>query len=193
VRGRTADLGAWTEARFRANVTDPEQAGEVPSRVRTIRWRDPHLVAAPARTMSGLDFLRKIAAGELPPPPIAELLGLRLLTVEPSMAVFEFDPAEFMYNPIGSVHGGIVTTLLDSAMGCALHTTLPAGVAYTTLELKVNFIRPVLLSSGSLRAEGKVVHRGGTVATAEARLVDRAGTLFAHATSTLMILGLRPA
>jgi uncharacterized protein (TIGR00369 family) len=159
-----------------------------PARVRTVRWLDPMVVAAPAHELSGIDFLQKIAKGDLPAPPIAELLGLRLVSVAPSAAVFEFDPAEFMYNPIGSVHGGIVTTLLDSAMGCALHTTLPAGVIYTTLELKVNFVRPVVESSGALRAEGKLVHRGASVSTAEARLVDRGGTLFAHATSTLLIL-----
>lgn len=162
--------------------------GTAPARVRIVRWTDPQVFAAPARDLSGIDFLRKIANGELPPPPVTELLGLRLVSIAPSFAAFEFDPAEYMYSPIGSVHGGIVTTLLDSAMGCALHSTLPAGVAYTTLELKVNFVRPVLDSSGSLRAEGKLVHRGGRVSTAEARLVNREGTLFAHGTSTLMIL-----
>jgi uncharacterized protein (TIGR00369 family) len=156
--------------------------------VRTVQWLDPQVVAAPARSMSGLDFLRKIASGDLPSPPIAELLGLRLLSVEPSFAVFEFDPAEFMYNPLGTVHGGIVTTLLDSAMGCAVHSTLPAGVAYTTLELKVNFVRPVFERSGPMRAEGKVVHRGESIATAEGRLLNRDGELFAHATSTLLVL-----
>ena len=164
-----------------------QESGE-PSRVRTVRWTDPAVVAAPGRTMSGLEFLRKIAVGELPPPPIADLLGMRLVWVEPSSAAFEFDPAEFMYNPLGTVHGGIVTTLLDSAMGCAVHTTLPAGVGYTTLELKVNFVRSVLTRLGPMRAEGKVVHAGPTVSTAEARLVDRSETLYAHGVSTLMIL-----
>jgi uncharacterized protein (TIGR00369 family) len=170
----------------------PKKPKETPTRVRTVRWLDPSVVAAPAQTLSGLDFLQKIAKGDLPPPPIAELLGMRLVSVGPSSATFEFDPAEFMYNPIGSVHGGVVTTLLDSAMGCAIHTTLPAGVAYTTIELKVNFVRPVLDRSGALRAEGKVLHGGPTVATAESRLVDREGTLFAHATSTVLILRGRP-
>jgi len=165
-----------------------KEASEEPSRVRTVRWTDPAVVAAPGRTMSGLEFLRKIAVGELPPPPVAELLGMRLVWVEPSSAAFEFDPAEFLYNPLGSVHGGIVTTLLDSAMGCAVHTTLPTGVGYTTLELKVNFVRSVVARLGPMRAEGKVVHAGPTISTAEARLVDRSETLYAHATSTLMIL-----
>lgn len=138
--------------------------------------------------MSGIDFLRKIASGEIPPPPIAELLGLRLVSLEPSTAAFEFDPAEYMYNPVGSVHGGVVAVLLDSAMGCALQTTLPAGVGYTTLELKVNFVRPVLEGSGPLQAHGKLVHGGSTVSTAEGRLVGRDGTLYAHATSTLLLL-----
>jgi len=163
-----------------------------PRRERTIRWADPSIDAAAIPTLSGIDFLRKIASGELPPPPVAELLGMRVVTIEPSHAVFEFVPEEYMYNPLGSVHGGVVTTLLDTVMGCAVHTTLPAGVGYTTLELKVNFVRPVLLRSGPMRADGKVVHAGTNVATAEARLVDAQGTLFAHATSTLMIFRGRP-
>jgi uncharacterized protein (TIGR00369 family) len=159
-----------------------------PPRTRTIQWVDPAIVAAPSRGMSGIDFLRKIAAGELPPPPIATLVGMRLLSVEPSAATFEFDPAEFMYNPLGSVHGGVIAVLLDSAMGCALQTTLPVGVGYTTLELKVNFVRPVVLSSGSLQAHGRLIHGGSTVSTAEGKLADRTGTLFAHATCTLLVL-----
>lgn len=164
----------------------PAGGGSV--RTRTVRWIDPATIVGPLRTMSGLEFLRKIVAGELPPPPIAELLGMRLVWVEPSAAAFEIDPAEFLYSPLGTVHGGIVTTLLDSAMGCALHTTLPAGVGYTTIELKVNFVRTVVARLGPMRAEGKVVHAGPTISTAEARLVDRAETLYAHGSSTLMVL-----
>ena len=162
------------------------------ARTRTIRWVDPATVAAPAKGMTGLQFLQKIAAGELPPPPIAELLGLRLVALGPGAATFEFDPAEYMYNPLGSVHGGVVAVLLDSAMGCSLQTTLPLGVGYTTLELKVNFVRPVVESSGPLQARGTLVHAGSTVATAEGRLVDRDGALFAHATCTLLVLRNRP-
>jgi uncharacterized protein (TIGR00369 family) len=168
-------------------VGDPTPASSDP-RVRTIRWQDPRGLGARARSLTGIELLRAVASGEIPPPPVAELLGLRLTIVEPARAVFEFDPAEYMFSPLATVHGGILTTVLDSAMGCALHTTLPAGVSYTTLELKVNFNRPVTDRTGPMTAEGRIVHSGGTVATAEARLVDRAGTLHAHATSTLMIL-----
>jgi uncharacterized protein (TIGR00369 family) len=144
----------------------------------------------PMRGLTGLDFLRGILRGEVPPPPIADTIPMRLVAVEPSAATFEFEPAEYMCSPLATVHGGILTVLLDSAMGCALHTTLDAGTRYTTLELKVNFVRPVTPKTGPLRAEGRVVHAGATIATAEARLLDRAGALLAHATSTLLI---RPA
>jgi uncharacterized protein (TIGR00369 family) len=132
--------------------------------------------------------MRAFLTGELPSPPFMELLGIRIVSVDPASVAFEFEPAEFMYSPLGNVHGGIVTVLLDSAMGCSFHTTLPAGVGYTTLELKVNFLRPVTSRSGTLRAEGHVVHAGSRVATTEARLVDSAKRLHAHATSTLMVL-----
>ena len=117
-----------------------------------------------------------------------ELLGIRIVSVEPSSVAFEFEPAEFMYSPLGNVHGGIVTVLLDTAMGCSFHTTLPAGVGYTTLELKINFLKSVTASSGTLRAEGHVLHSGSRVATTDARLTDRDGRMYAHATSTLLIL-----
>jgi uncharacterized protein (TIGR00369 family) len=142
--------------------------------------------------MPGIEYLRKIASGELPPPPVADLIGMRIVSLGPSEATFEFEPAEYLYNPLGTVHGGVITLLLDSAMGCALHTTLPVGVGYTTLELKVNFVRPVLESAGPMQARGKLIHSGSTIATAEGRLVDRAGTLFAHATSTSLMLRRSP-
>ena len=132
--------------------------------------------------------MRAFLAGELPAPPFMELLGIRIVSVEPGAVAFEFEPAEFMYSPLGNVHGGIVTVLLDTAMGCSFHTTLPAGVGYTTLELKVNFLRPVTAGVGTLRAEGHVLHSGARVATADARLLDRAHKPHAHATSTLLIL-----
>ncbi len=139
--------------------------------------------------MSGLDVLQLIAAGELPPPPIAETLGFGAIEVEEGRATFTVEPAEFHYNPIGVVHGGLALALLDSAMGCAVHTTLPAGVAYTTLEVKANFVRPLTASTGLVRCTGTVVHGGRTVATAEGRIVDGAGKLYAHGTSTLLVVG----
>jgi uncharacterized protein (TIGR00369 family) len=156
-------------------------------RIRTVRWSDPAPIALAARSTSGLELLRAMARGELPAPPFADYLGIRIVSVDPSVAIFEFDPAEYMYNPLGVVHGGLLTTLLDSAMGCAFHTTLPAGASYTTLELQVRFLRPVTERAGRLRAEGRLVHAGGTIGTSEARLLGADGTLYAHATSTLMV------
>ena len=132
--------------------------------------------------------MRTFLTGELPPPPFMQLLGIRAVSVEPGSVVFEFEPAEFMYSPLGNVHGGIVTVLLDTAMGCSFHTTLPAGTGYTTLELKVNFLKSVTTKAGTLRAEGHVIHSGSRVATTDARLLDRGQRLYAHATSTVMIL-----
>ncbi|MGO8949973.1 MAG: PaaI family thioesterase, partial [Ktedonobacterales bacterium] len=111
-----------------------------------------------------------------------------LLEVDEGRALFVVQPAEYHYNPIGVVHGGLAATLLDSAMSCAIQTTLPAGVGYTTLEIKVNFVRPITLDSGELRCEGKVVHGGSRTATAEGQLLDQAGKLYAHGTTTCIIL-----
>ena len=158
-----------------------------PERTRTVTWEDPSIPAGAAASMSGLEFIRAIIDGEIPPPPIAALLGMSIVEVEPGRAVFELAPAEFQFNPIGSVHGGVLTTLLDSAMGCAVHTMLPAGSAYTTLELKVNFLRRVTSETGSLRCEGTAIHVGRTVATAEARVTDGPGRLVAHATTTCLL------
>jgi uncharacterized protein (TIGR00369 family) len=141
--------------------------------------------------MPGLDFLCAIRDGRLPPPPIAQLLGFRLVEVDTGHAVFEVQPGEQHYNPIGVVHGGLAMTLLDSAMGCAVQTHMPAGGSYTTLEAKTNLVRAITSSTGVLRAIGKTLHIGSRVATAEARLVDRAGKLYAHATSTCMVLSQR--
>jgi uncharacterized protein (TIGR00369 family) len=157
-------------------------------RQRELRWTDPAQFAEPIRRLSGLEFMRSFVNGGLPAPPFMDLFGARIVSVEPGAVVFEFEPAEFMYSPLGNVHGGIVTVMLDSAMGCSFHTTLPAGVGYTTLELKVNFVKPVTVDSGTLRSEGHVVHAGARVATTDARLVDRNGRMFAHATSTLLVL-----
>src|SRR5690606_33755904 len=103
-------------------------------------------------------------------------------------AVFVCEPGEFHYNPIGSIHGGLAATLLDSAMGCAVHSTLPAGVGYTTLEIKVNYMRPLRIERGEVRCEGRVIHRGGRTAVADGRVVDADGKAYAHATTTCLIL-----
>ena len=158
------------------------------SRTRTYDWQDPLATAQAARGLSGMDFLKKIIAGELPQPPIAHTLDYALIEAGEGRAAFGFKPAEIHYNPIGMVHGGIPCTLLDSAMGCAVHTTLPAGTGYTTLEVKVNMIRAIGKDTPYLRAEGKVIHAGKSTAIAEGRLVDEAGKVYAHATTTCMIL-----
>lgn len=157
-------------------------------RTRTFSWHDPLASAQQARGLNGIDFLRKIIAKDLPQPPIACTLDYALLEVEEGRAVFGIQPAEIHYNPIGMVHGGIPCTLLDSAMGCAVHSTLPAGVGYTTLELKVNIVKAIGKDTGYLRAEGRLIHAGRSTAVAEGRLVDEAGKLYAHATTTCMIL-----
>jgi uncharacterized protein (TIGR00369 family) len=139
--------------------------------------------------MTGLEMLRAIAAGELPGAPIADLLGFAPVEAEEGRVVFAAVPGPEHYNPIGTVHGGLAATLLDSAMGCAVHSTLPAGVGYTTLELKVNFTRPITSETGRILCEGTVVHRGGRVATAEGRVYAEAdGRLVAHGTTTCLIL-----
>ena len=152
----------------------------------------PESMAARAREMDGLEFIRALGSGELPPAPIAELLGFGGVEAEEGRVVFELVPAEKHYNPIGSVHGGVVATLLDSALSCAVHTTLPAGTGYTTLEIKVNFVRQLTVDTGPVRCEGEVVHRGGTIATAQGRITERkSGRLVAHATATCLVLAPR--
>ncbi|MBN9392232.1 MAG: PaaI family thioesterase [Chloroflexi bacterium] len=157
------------------------------TRSRTYTWSDPMSAAQAGRSLSGLEYMQKLLAGEFPPPPIAATMGFRLAEVEFGRAVFEIVPAEYHYNPIGIVHGGLAATLLDSALGCAIHTTLPAGTGYSTLELHVNLVRGITAQTGLLHCEGKVIHAGRQVATAEARLVDAQGKLYAHGTTTCII------
>ncbi len=158
------------------------------ARTLTVEWSDPAALANAGRSMAGIDFLRAIRDGRLPSPPIARLMGFSLTEVEPGHAVFEVTPGEQHYNPIGVVHGGLAMTLLDSAMGVCIHTRLPAGTGYTTLEAKTNLVRAITDKTGRLRAIGKVVHFGNRIATAEGRLEDAAGKLYAHATTTCIVL-----
>jgi uncharacterized protein (TIGR00369 family) len=154
-----------------------------------VTWRDPYAALEHAREMSGLDYMNALIAGRFPPPPIAELMGFTLISVEEGEAVFRGVPGEQHLNPIGSVHGGFAATLLDSALGCAVHTTLPAGVGYSTLELSVNLVRGITPATGPVRASGKVLHLGRRTATAEAQLTaEDGGSLLAHAKTTCMIL-----
>jgi uncharacterized protein (TIGR00369 family) len=128
-----------------------------PSHSRTFTWHDPLITAAASRTMSGLDFLLAMQRGELPPPPMALMLGMQIDEIAPGRVVFSLAPAEFHYNPIGAVHGGVLSGIYNTATGCAVHTQLPAGVGYTTLELKVNFVRPVTLATGIVPCIGSVI------------------------------------
>ena len=158
-------------------------------RSRTVSWEDPFLVMQAAPGKTGLELLKEIFEGRLPPPPITQALGFIGVSVEVGKAVFEGEPDESVYNPIGVVHGGYAMTLLDSAMGCAVHSTMGVGERYTTLEVKTNFVRPITLETGRVRCEGVVIHRGGTVATAEGKLVAvSTGKLLAHATTTCLIV-----
>jgi uncharacterized protein (TIGR00369 family) len=140
------------------------------------------------KTMSGIQYLRALKTGELPPPPIAELIGMQITEVDEGCVVFAAEPAEYHYNPLGTVHGGVTATLLDSALGCAIQSLLPSGTGYTTLELKVNYLRPITSKTGTVYSEGKIIHMGGRIATAEARVTDASGKLYAHATTTCIIL-----
>jgi uncharacterized protein (TIGR00369 family) len=142
------------------------------------------------KSMSGLDFLRAIADGSLPQPPITETLGFRLSEVAPGFALFTMTPGYRHYNPIGTVHGGVAATLLDSAMGCAVHTQLDAGTGYITLEFKVNLVRPITDKTGEMRTEGRSLHIGRRSATAEGKIMDASGALLAHATTTCLIFPL---
>jgi uncharacterized protein (TIGR00369 family) len=158
-------------------------------RTRSFSWEDPAAMAAVGLEQPGLDYLRQIAAGTLPPPPIARLLEFSITEVEPGRVVFAVEPAEWMYNPIGSVHGGVAATILDSCMGCAVHSTLGPGVGYTTTDLHVRYIRAMTASTGPVLAEGRLIHAGRRTATAEGRLFSaRDESLIAHATTGCAIL-----
>lgn len=156
-------------------------------RTLTVTWDDPLIGAAQLKDLSGLEFLQAIIDGSIPAPPIAKLMGFGLDYVEFGKAVFSVEPNESHYNPIGTVHGGLVCTLLDSVAGCAAQSTLPKGTAYTSLEIKVNYLRPVLASSGKLTATGTVTKPGSRAAFVDATVTDAAGKLVATASSTLLV------
>jgi uncharacterized protein (TIGR00369 family) len=157
------------------------------ARQRTYGWEDPAIAAAAATYLDGAQFLQAILDGSLPGPPLARTLDFVPVSVQPGAVTFEFTPAEFHYNPMGSVHGGVLAALCDSACGCAVHSTLPPGTSYASLDLSIKFLRPVTSAAGRMRCEGTVTHQGGRSALAEARLTDSGGKLFAFATSTCMI------
>lgn len=168
-------------------MSDGEQHGE---RRRTVTWSDPRALAAAGRGLAGIEHLRAMMAGDLPPPPVMALLGITLGAVEHGVVRMHLRAAEYLYNPIGSVHGGILATILDSVMGCAVHSTLPVGRGYTTLEIKVNYLRAVTDRSGEVTAEGRAVHVGRTTGVADARLFDANGRLYATASTTCLVFDL---
>jgi uncharacterized protein (TIGR00369 family) len=168
-------------------MTDDRDAASQPVRTRTVTWEDP-AVYSQARGTSGLALLQSVALGKLPWPPVQKLLGYEGGIFEDGRVIMTLEPAEFHYNPLGVVHGGVLATLLDTVMACAVHTKLPPGDSYTTLDINVSFVRAVTLKSGRVRAVGEVIHIGRRSATARAELVDAEGRLCAHATSTCMIL-----
>ncbi len=157
-------------------------------RTRTYSWEDPFALRDAMAGSSGLELMQKMVAGVLPPPPIARTLGFRLAEAERGHAVFECEPAEYHYNPIGIVHAGLAMTLMDSAMGLAFVTTLAEPTGWTTLEVKANFTRALTTETGLIRCTGSVIHAGRRVATTESRIEDAQGRLCAHATSTILVL-----
>jgi uncharacterized protein (TIGR00369 family) len=166
----------------------PEAWGE--PRSRTVTWHDPLVVAAGALERSGLETLQALRDGILPPPPIVPLMQMDLVVVEEGRVEFSCLVDESVYNPIGVVHGGLVCTLLDTVAGCAVHSTLPQGVGYTSIELKVNYLRPVHAGSGPLTAIGRVVKPGRRVAFAEGEVLDAGRRPVATATSSLLVFPL---
>ncbi|HET7073812.1 MAG TPA: PaaI family thioesterase [Mycobacterium sp.] len=157
---------------------------------RLIAWRDPISTQATAASMSGLAYWRAVADGHLPPPPIGELLQMRVVDVANGRVTFSCTPDASMYNTLGMVHGGAVCTLLDTVTGCAVHTTLPEGVGYTSVEIKVNYLRAVTMASGPLTAVGTVVKAGSRIGFTEGKVTDVSGALVATATSTLLVFDL---
>ena len=177
----TAADAAQVLARWQA------RADELRKVMRTSGVARPEQVAP----LSGLQQLNAMLAGELPYPPIADTLDFWLVEVEFGRAVFQGTPLLRHYNPLGSVHGGWFATLLDSCVGCAVHTTMPVGKAYTTAELKINIVRPLTDKVPMVRAEGKIIHGGNRMATAEGRLVGPDGKLYAHASTTCFIFDVK--
>ncbi|HEX7968531.1 MAG TPA: PaaI family thioesterase [Stellaceae bacterium] len=161
-----------------------------PSRSRTITWSEPVLDLGEFRTMSGLDYLRHALGDGARPAPIGRLMDFSPVNFEHGLAVFQAMPAEFHYNPLGTVHGGFAATLLDSALGCAVHTTLKPGLAYATVELKVNYVRPMTAKTGLVTCEGRTISVGARIATSEAKLTGADGKLYAHGTATCLIFPL---
>jgi len=161
-------------------------------RTRTFGWTDPTQHAAVFGRRSGLEILQAMAKGDFPAPPIMHLIDVAAIEVEEGSVTLRLDPQEFHYNPLGTMHGGVISTLLDTAAACSVHSTLPAGVGYTSLDLSVKFLRPVTLATGRITCVGSVLQRGRRTALAEARLTDADDRLLAHATSSCILVEMPP-
>ena len=162
---------------------------KVKERSRTYSWEDPIALREAGSAMSGLEFMKAVFEGRLPSPPIAATMDFAGAEAEEGRVVFVGEPREFLYNPIGVVHGGYAMTLLDSAMGCAVQTVLAQGEGYTSLETSVNFVRPITMETGRVRCEASILHRGGRIATTEGKLIaEKTGKLLAHGTTTCLIM-----
>jgi uncharacterized protein (TIGR00369 family) len=186
----TSPASGHTAPRSGGAPTAPSHASR---RSRQYTWSDPSLSAAAAARISGLEFLQSISAGTLARPPALDTLAIDPVEVQQGRAVFEMTPAEWHYNPIGGVHGGVLATLADTALGCSVHSRLPAGTGYSTLEVKVNFVRPVTTATGRIRCVAQVLSFGRRAATAEARITDSNGKLYAHATTTCLLFPMESA
>jgi uncharacterized protein (TIGR00369 family) len=156
-------------------------------RLLSVTWEDPMIGPQAAKRMSGLDYLRAIEKGKLPPPPFAKVVGFKMSKIAAGRVVFELKPLEYHYNVMGTVHGGVTSTILDSAMASAIQTALPKGADFATVEFKVNFVQPVRIETGIVQCEAKVIHLGKRIATAEGRVLDKQGKLYAHGTITCLI------
>lgn len=157
------------------------------NRTRTFSWEDPNKTLEEAKKLNGYEFLMQVLEGNLPMAPIQETISSRVVSVEKGQVIFELKGEEFHYNPIGSVHGGIISTVLDSAIGCSLLSTLEIGESFTSLDLKVNFLRRITADTPPLTTKTKIIHKGRTTAYLECELLDEEGKLYAHAVSNCMI------
>ena len=160
-------------------------------RTRTYSWTDPSATLAVLAGRSGMQVLAAMCAGELPPPPVMATLGIEPVEFTEGRVQFSLEPHEMHYNPLGTVHGGVIATLLDSATGCAVHSILPAGTGYTSIDLTTKFLRPVTAQTGRVTVTGTVLSRGTRTALAQAQLTDEQGRLIAHATSTCLLFSLQ--
>lgn len=158
-------------------------------RTRSIDWQEPGAVARASMTMPGIDVMRALRDGRLPPPPLARLIGFKMVEVHPGRIVMQLDPEQSLENTVGLLHGAVAAALLDTAMGCAISTELPAGKGSVTMDLKLTYLRPLSVRSGTITAEGRVVKLGRQSSYAEGFVYDGAGKLAVHATATFAIIG----